>query len=171
MDSRVKVAGHSIHQMLIVFPLGLLATAVVFDIIHLASDNPRWAEVSYWMIAAGLIGGLLAAPPGLIDWLAIPSGTRAKVIGAWHGIGNVIVLTLFAVSWFLREPTTAPSTTALVLSFGGVALAVVTAWLGGELVARLGVGVDDGAHLNAPNSLSDRPASARSDGRATAEGV
>lgn len=172
MDSRVKVAGHSIHQMLIVFPLGLLATAVVFDIIYLANDNPRWAEVSYWMIAAGLIGGLLAAPPGLIDWLAIPSGTRAKAVGAWHGIGNVIVLTLFAVSWFLRRDLpTAPSTTALVLSFGGVALAVVTAWLGGELVARLGVGVDTGAHLNAPNSLSDRPASGQSEGRRAAEGA
>jgi uncharacterized membrane protein len=172
MDSHVKVAGHSLHQMLIVFPLGLLATAVVFDIIHLASGNPLWAEISYWMIAAGLVGGLLAAPPGLIDWMAIPSGTRAKVVGVWHGIGNVIVLTLFAVSWFLRrEAPTAPSTTALVLSFGGVALALVTAWLGGELVARLGVGVDTGAHLNSPNSLSDRPATGQSDGRAAAEGV
>jgi len=28
-----------------------------------------------------------------------------------------------------------------------------------ELVDRLGVGVDDGAHLDAPNSLSGRPAS------------
>ena len=172
MDSRVKVAGHSIHQMLIVFPLGLLATAVVFDIIHLATDQPLWAEISYWMIAAGLIGGLLAAPPGLIDWTAIPSATRAYAVGAWHGIGNVIVLALFAVSWFLRrEAPTAPSVTALVLSFGGVALAVVTAWLGGELVTRLGVGVDAGANLNAPNSLSDRPASARTEGRASAEGI
>jgi hypothetical protein len=41
----------------------------------------------------------------------------------------------------------------------GVLLALVTSWLGGELVERLRVGVDDGAHLNAPNSLSGRPAS------------
>ena len=47
---------------------------------------------------------------------------------------------------------------ALVLSFAGFVLAGVTGWLGGELVDRLGVGVDDGAHLDAPNSLSDRPA-------------
>src|SRR5438309_9380663 len=43
-----------------------------------------------------------------------------------------------------------PSTTALVLSFVAVALALVTGWLGGELVDRLGVGVDRGAHLDAP---------------------
>jgi len=47
---------------------------------------------------------------------------------------------------------------ALILSFAGVVLALVTGWLGGELVDRLGVGVDDGAHLNAPNSLSGKPA-------------
>jgi hypothetical protein len=41
-----------------------------------------------------------------------------------------------------------------------VALASVTAWLGGELVERLGVAVDDGAHLDAPSSLSGQPASA-----------
>jgi hypothetical protein len=33
-----------------------------------------------------------------------------------------------------------------------------TGWLGGELVDRLGVGVDRGAHLDAPSSLSGRPA-------------
>src|SRR3954452_10705515 len=74
MESRAKVFGHPLHQMLIVFPLGLLGTAVVFDLIHLGTGNPRMAEVAFYMIAAGLVGGLVAAPPGLIDWLAIPSG-------------------------------------------------------------------------------------------------
>jgi uncharacterized membrane protein len=47
---------------------------------------------------------------------------------------------------------------ALVLALVGAGLALVTGWLGGELVDRLGVGVDDGAHLDAPSSLSGRPA-------------
>jgi hypothetical protein len=51
-----------------------------------------------------------------------------------------------------------PSAGALVLSFAGLLLALVTGWLGGELVDRLGVGVDDGANLDAPSSLSGRPA-------------
>ena len=166
MDSRAKVLGHPLHQMLIVFPLGLLGTAAIFDAIHLGTGEPRWAEISFWMIVAGVIGGLVAAPPGTIDWLAIPSGTRAKAVGAWHGIGNLIVVGLFAVSLYLRwNDPGAPSVAALVLSYGGVALSLVTAWLGGELVDRLGVGVDSGAHLNAPSSLSDLPASAASEGR------
>ena len=77
MKAGAKLFGHPIHQMLIVFPLGLLATSVVFDIIHLATGSPMWGEVSFWMIAAGVIGGLLAAVFGLIDWLAIPVATVA----------------------------------------------------------------------------------------------
>ncbi len=159
MESKAKLLGHSIHQMLIVFPLGLLATSLVFDIVHLATHNGLWAEIAYWMIAAGIIGGLAAAVFGLIDWLAIPSNTRAKAIGLWHGVGNVVVVVLFIVGWFLRRPNPAEAGTGpFVLSIIGVGLALVTGWLGGELVDRLGVGVDEGAHLNSPSSLSDRPA-------------
>ena len=162
MESKAKLLGHPIHPMLIVFPLGLLATAVIFDGITLATRNGAWSGMSFYLIAAGIIGGLAAAIFGLIDWLAIPSGTRAKAIGLWHGAGNVLVVVLFGASWFLRRGTpTAPGTTALALSFAAVALALVTGWLGGELVDRLGVGVDDGAHLDSPNSLSGRPASER----------
>lgn len=61
MESRAKVFGHAIHPILIVYPLGLLSTAVIFDIIYLVTANARWATVSFWMIAAGVVGGLLAA--------------------------------------------------------------------------------------------------------------
>jgi uncharacterized membrane protein len=160
MESKAKLLGHPVHPMLIVFPLGLLATAVAFDIVGLSSSDRSWFGMSFWMIAAGVIGGLLAAVFGLVDWWVIPSGTRAKAIGLWHGVGNVVVVVLFIVSWFLRRPSPAtPSTGALILSFVAVALALVTGWLGGELVDRLGVGVDNGAHLNAPSSLSGKPAS------------
>jgi uncharacterized membrane protein len=116
-------------------------------------------EVSFWMITAGLIGGLASAIFGLIDWLAIPSNTRAKSIGMWHGLGNLVVVMLFAVSWALRRPNPIdPGALPVLLSLAGVGLAVVTGWLGGELVERLGVGVDTGANLNAPSSLSGRPA-------------
>jgi uncharacterized membrane protein len=159
MESRAKLLGHPIHPMLIVFPLGLLATAVAFDIVGLVSGANEWFRISFWMIAAGVIGGLLSAVFGLVDWVAIPAGTRAKSIGLWHGGGNVMVTVLFIISWFLRQPAPEnPPMIALVLGFIAVALALVTGWLGGELVDRLGVGVDNGAHLNAPSSLSGRPA-------------
>jgi uncharacterized membrane protein len=159
MEARAKLFGHPIHQMVIVLPLGLLITAVIFDIIHLLGGGLQWATVAYWMIGAGVIGGLIAAPFGLIDWLGVPSGTRAKRIGAIHGIGNVVVVLLFAISWLMRRPLPEiPPAVAYVFSFLGFAVAAFTAWLGGELVDRMGIGVDTGANANAPSSLSGRPA-------------
>jgi uncharacterized membrane protein len=161
MDSRAKLLGHPIHQMLIVFPLGLLAMAVIFDLLAIGQNRGYWSEIAFWMMAAGIVTGLLAAPFGLIDWLAIPSGTRAKRIGATHGLGNLVVVLLFAASWWLRrEAPAAPDAVALTLSFAGGVLALVTGWLGGELVDRLAVGVDEGAHVDAPSSLRTRHATA-----------
>ena len=162
MESRAKFLGHPIHQMLVVFPLGLLATGAAFDVIYLLSNDPRWTQVAFYMLGAGVITGFLAAMFGWVDWFAIPSGTRAKRVGLLHGVGNVAVLGLFAASWAFRqaEDPAAPPPAALVMSFAGAGLSLVTAWLGGELVDRLAVGVDDGAHLDSPSSLSDQPASA-----------
>jgi len=155
MESRAKLFGHAIHPILIVYPLGLLSVGVIFDIIYLVTGNRTWTLVSFWMIAAGIIGGLLSAVFGLIDYLSIPRGTRASRIGLVHGLVNVCVVVLFIVSWLLRRDSPGvPSTLAFVLSFIGVAGALLGGWLGGELVERLGVGVTPGANLNAPNSLT-----------------
>ena len=155
MESKAKAFGHAIHPIMIVFPLGLLATAVIFDIIYLVTVNTTFSTVSFWMIAAGLIGGLLAAVFGLIDYLNIPSNTRAKRIGQYHALVNVVALVLFAVSLYLRwDVPTVPATTALLFSFAGVLVALLGGWFGGELVERLGVGVSPDANLNAPSSLT-----------------
>jgi uncharacterized membrane protein len=155
MESRAKLFGHAIHPILIVYPLGLLSAAVIFDVIYLATANTTWSTVSFWMIAAGIVGGLLAAVFGLIDYLNIPRGTRASRIGLLHGLTNLGVMILFIASWLLRRDTPdVPPTAALALSFIGVAAALLGGWLGGELVERLGVGVMPGANLNAPNSLT-----------------
>jgi len=159
MESRAKLLGHAIHPIMIVFPLGLLSTAVIFDIIYLMRGNPTFAVVSYYMIAAGIIGGFLAAIFGAIDWLAIPQGTRAKAVGIYHAAGNVFALLFFIASWWLRRDAPAnPETLATILAIAGAGFAMVGGWLGGELVERLGVGVDDGAHLDAPNSLTEENA-------------
>lgn len=169
MESRIKLAGHPVHPMLIVFPLGLLSTAVLFDIIYLVTGVVRWTEVAYYMIGAGVLGGAAAAIPGWMDWAAIPSATRAKRIGLLHGAGNVIVLGLFVLSWLLRRPDpSAPPTGGIVAGVLAVVIVAITGWLGGELVGRLGVGVDEGAHLDAPSSLSALPAGAEVHGASRA---
>jgi uncharacterized membrane protein len=158
MTSRAKLAGHPIHPMLITYPVGLLTTAVVFDIIYLITDRTGFALAAAYAIAGGVIGGILAAPFGWIDYFKIPADTRAKRIGLLHGLTNVVVLVLFVVSWLLRWNAGGwePRPLALGFSFVAVVLATVAAWLGGELVDRLAIGIDEGANPDAPSSLSHK---------------
>jgi uncharacterized membrane protein len=148
----VNFLGHPVHQMLVVFPAGLLVSSVLVDIAGLfgVDGAPRLAQS---LLALGLLGGLAAAPFGFLDWRRIPLGTRARRVGAMHGIGNGLALLLFAAHWFMRDQGD-PAPWAVYLSLGAGALMGGTAWLGAELVTRMGVGVHGGAHLDAGNSLS-----------------
>jgi uncharacterized membrane protein len=163
MESKNKFFGHPVHPLLIVVPLGMFIGTMVVDTIYLFNGNPLLPAVSFFNIAIGVVAGLVAALFGFLDWLAVPPNTRAKTIGGWHGIGNVVVVGMFAASWWLRSMTVnfQPTQPALILSYSAVILGTITAWLGGELVFRLNVGVDHGAHLDAPSSLSDQPATGK----------
>ncbi|MFC0527407.1 DUF2231 domain-containing protein [Phytohabitans kaempferiae] len=155
MKTRVRVLGHPVHPMLVVFPLGLFVTGTIFDLIHLFSDNGVFAEVGFWMISAGIIGAVLAALTGFADFTSIPSGTRAKRVGRVHGLLNAAVLVLFVIAWLIRVGNTnhAAGGGAFALEVIAVALGGTAAWFGGELVDRLGIGVHERAHPDAPSSL------------------
>jgi len=153
MESRAKILGHPAHQIIVMFPVGMLGFAAVCDAARAVTGGKRWADAAKSAIGAGLVGAAIAAPFGLVDYLAIPRGTRAKAIGRAHGIGNVGVMGLFLASFVLRgAKKTSP--VAAALSTGGLALAGVTAWLGTELINRLGVGVYDRASADASSSTS-----------------
>lgn len=153
--------GHPIHQLLILCPFALLAAAVVLDLIDLATATGAFSVAAYWTIGAGIVAGLLVAPLQLIDWLQVPAASRARRIRAQHGVGSVLVLLLFVASWLLRDQQGLVPVAALALSLAGAIVSAVTAWLGGDLLPRLGIGVHAGAD-DAPSSLypDDAPLSA-----------
>jgi uncharacterized membrane protein len=159
MLTRARILGHAVHQALVPLPIGALIVGTGLDVFQQIRPNETAAIAASWLIAIGIIAGLLAAVFGLIDWTGIPSNTRAKRVGTMHGLGNVVMLLLYAVSLALRWDTRAfPPMSATVLAVVALGCAVVTAWLGGELVARHGIGVHPGANIDAPSSLNpDEP--------------
>ncbi|HSE94041.1 MAG TPA: DUF2231 domain-containing protein [Methylomirabilota bacterium] len=104
-----------------------------------------WRTLAFYDIAAGLVGGLLAAVPGLIDYFTLVG--RARTIGTYHMAVNVATLALFAVSFVLRTHWGAPwvpagSNLPQALTIIGAVLLGVGGWLGGQLVYVHGVGVE-----------------------------
>lgn len=156
MESRVKLLGHPAHQLLVPIPLGGLVFSVGMDGVYTITGKSEYASAAKHALTFGLGAGLLAAPFGVVDYLAIQPGTRAKRVGLQHAASNLLTLGLFAASRLLRSKDET-SVAARWLSGSAFVLSGVAAWFGGELVNRLGVGVSDGANLDAPSSLSTSP--------------
>lgn len=129
--------GVPLHRMFIVFPLGLLGTSFLFDLAWIVLGRNALAVDAYWIMVAGVVGAAIASIFGAMTWKKIPIGTLARKLGALHGIGNLVVTTLFVASVIVRRHDPAhPHPVALMLSAIGVLLIVVTGWLGGELARR-----------------------------------
>lgn len=140
MESRAKAFGHPIHQSLVAFPIGAFGVSIALDALHSRTGRYEHAEGARQALNFGLVTATLVAPFGLVDWIEIDPGTRAKRVGLIHAIGNLAVLGLFATSRLLRAGGCAPSSAKWV-SGAAFTLSGVTAWLGGELVTRHAIGV------------------------------
>lgn len=147
--ARAKVAGHPVHPMLVVFPIGLFVTSFLFDLVYLAVGDPFWYRIAFWMIFVGFFGTLAAALPGFADYLALSPGTEARRIATYHmGVGLTLAVLYFVNlmvrNWGIIGPNQIPWI-PIGLNLIGVGLIGLQGWLGGELVYRLGVGVEERA--------------------------
>jgi uncharacterized membrane protein len=147
MASPASLGGHPIHPMLIPFPIALWFFSLIADVIYLWRGNPVWKNwIAFYTLLGGIIGGVLAAVPGLIDWLSLKEGAVVKLAN-WHARLNVTALLVFAASFYLRTTSGmnlvgVSYTTTVLLSALGVILITISGWLGGEMVFKHGVAVD-----------------------------
>lgn len=142
MSTPASIRRHPIHPMLIVFPIGLWVFSLACDVIyHAGTHNPLWKTISFYSMAGGIIGALLAAVPGFIDYLSL-TDTRAKKIATTHMVLNLVVVALFIFNLGIRyNGTPSSDTLGTLLSVVGVAALCVSGWLGGVLVYEHRVGV------------------------------
>jgi uncharacterized membrane protein len=140
--------------MLIPFPIALWVFSLVADVIYLWRGNPVWKDwVAFYALLGGIIGGAAAAVPGFIDWLSLKDREVVRIAN-WHARLNVIALLIFVASFYLRTTGGAglvggSYTIPFVLSVVGVILITISGWLGGELVFKHGVAVDERAGAGA----------------------
>jgi uncharacterized membrane protein len=144
MKSKASIAGHPVHPILIPFPLALWVTSFAADILFYFVRHPTLLVISKFLLAAGCLGAVAAAIPGIIDWLSIENGD-VKRVANWHARLNIIALIVFAISLFLRLGSYSQLvgrrlTLPFLLSLVGVILIAISGWLGGELVFHYGVG-------------------------------
>ena len=146
MHSKVKIAGHPVHPMLIAFPVAFYTATLVCYIVYSSNQNPFWFKVAVVANIAGAVMAAVAAIPGFIDWLFIPSGSKAKKTGLFHMVCNVLALVCFGVTAWLECPkwddTNPGLGIAIPLTAVGFILTLTAGFLGWTLVQKHHVGID-----------------------------
>ena len=142
MRSQASYKGHPIHPMLIVYPFAFLTGAFGFNLAATASRSRDLRTVADHLVPAGVATGLMAAIPGIIDYLhVVPPQSSGKERATKHALLNTTALGLFAASWLIgrsRRATRLP----LLLQGVGSAMMSVAGYMGGTLVYRNQIGVD-----------------------------
>lgn len=150
MASPASFNGHPIHPMIIPFPIALWVFSLVADVIYLWRGNPIWRDwIAFYALLGGIIGAVVAAVFGLIDWLSITDRAIVRIAN-WHARLNVIALLVFAAGFYLRSTSGASLVNnnyiiPVALSVLGVVLITISGWLGGEMVFKHGVAVNSGS--------------------------
>jgi uncharacterized membrane protein len=135
---------HPIHPLLVHLPVGLWVGSLVGDILYFSTHSPVYAHAALYTLAGGLIGGLLAAVFGLVEFFYLPRESRARTVAITHLVLNVIIIGLYVVNYLIRRYNTqavdSVPVAGFVLSLVAVALLSYSGYLGGKLVYTYGVG-------------------------------
>ena len=118
------------------------AETLVADIVYWRSATMMWADMSAWLLTAGLVVGLFAVITGLIDFFGDARIRRLR--SAWiYGFSGaaVMILSLFNIFVHSRDAYTSVVPTGLMLPTLVVILLLVSAWSGWDMVYHHGVGV------------------------------
>jgi uncharacterized membrane protein len=145
MKSAARIANHPIHPMLILIPAGAFIIVLLCDLAFLLTGDAMWWEATPPVLLIGVAGALLAAIPGVIDYVTIVPRHNARMIGLVHMLLNVLATALFAANAWMRYRAGAPPPDGthggLVLTLIGNFLIAVSGWLGGTMVYEHHVGV------------------------------
>jgi uncharacterized membrane protein len=140
--STAQIGGHPIHPMLVPIPIVCFVGTWVTDVVYWRTATIMWADMSAWLLTAGLVVSILVVLAGLIDFVG---DSRIRALRpAWiHGLGNAVVIVLSIINAFVhsRDAYTSVVPTGLILSSLVVLILLVTGWNGWTMVYRHGVGV------------------------------
>jgi uncharacterized membrane protein len=133
--------------MLIPYPFAFLTGAAAFDALAASRRDRDLATTARYLGIAGLATAVVAAVPGLIDYLTtVPEG-EPKRTATRHMLTNLSALACFGVAAASRRENALPSSNTLLCGLIGTALLGAGGWLGGQLSYHHQIGVDPETQL------------------------
>ena len=69
-----RFGGHPVHPALVSLPIGLWTFSLAADLVHGLGGGSIWQDLALYTLGAGIVGAVIAAVPGFIDYLTISDG-------------------------------------------------------------------------------------------------
>ncbi|MHB8324651.1 MAG: Rieske (2Fe-2S) protein [Candidatus Dormibacteria bacterium] len=145
--------GHPLHPLLTDVPIGAWTASTLLD---LAGGPAALAPASDLLVGLGCASGALAALAGMADWHDSYGAERR--LGLAHALLNSSALGLFGTALGMRLGGRRRAARPLAIT--GFLLAAAGAYLGGDLVFRLGTQVNRNAWAEGPADWQDAAAAA-----------
>jgi nitrite reductase/ring-hydroxylating ferredoxin subunit/uncharacterized membrane protein len=139
--------GHPLHPVFTDVPIGAWTTALALD--AAANGDRGMRRAATFAIGVGLVGAAGAAVSGLTDWSETDG--RSRRTGLIHGLLNIAATSLFAAAYVRRRGDAHSGSRGL--AWAGYAIAVGSAYLGGDLVYGQRIGVTHAA-VEAPDAFT-----------------
>ncbi len=137
--------GHPLHPMTVHFPIAFYLLGVLLTVGYLWRGQADYERFAYWSFLLSWLAALTASLAGLVDQnqLAVDDPRLGAVNN--HITAGVALIVLNGLLLYMRfrwpDVLSRYRWRYLGLMAVGLATLLTTAWLGGELVYRLGVGV------------------------------
>jgi uncharacterized membrane protein len=146
MRAPASFGKHPFHPMLVAIPIGLFVASFVSDAIFFWQGGELWRDLTFYNLIGGIIGAVVAAIPGFIDYVALKD-EQVLPLAHLHFAANVALLGLYSINlWVRTESGNAAVSNSrwipFLLSIVGMILLGISGWLGGEMVYAHGVAVD-----------------------------
>jgi uncharacterized membrane protein/nitrite reductase/ring-hydroxylating ferredoxin subunit len=161
MKSKAHLKSHPLHPILVAFPIAFFIGALIFDLLSVISGNDSFWQTGYYLAIAGIVGAVMAAIPGAVDYFyTVPPKSSAKKRASQHAVINLVNVGLFAFAVYYRQTENATPAIVLAIEVIGIILLSIAGWMGGTLVHRNQIGVDHRyagagkwkeAYIDAPN--------------------
>jgi len=143
MKSKAHLKSHPLHPILVSFPIAFFIGTFIFDGLGLMTNSSSLTLMGRYLNIAGVIGALIAAIPGVIDYFfTVPPESSARKRATKHGLINVLVLLLFTFVLFSRQAAAQIPIFSFAVEIIGIILLSIAGWLGGTLVHRNQIGID-----------------------------
>lgn len=136
---------HPLHPMIVPYPFAFLSGGALFDLTGMLLDNEDLYVVAYYLVGVGILAAVAAAIPGLIEFVTVVPGGEARTQARRHATINLVATAVFAAAWWLRGgPGVTPDPVLIGAEMVALVLLAAGGWLGGSLVYRHRIGVEEG---------------------------